>query len=66
MSLNFLKIKYKTQWVYIMVTSQKTIRALPTSRDSSEIFMEKKYKAQLFSYKLELFVSPQKELLFEL
>lgn len=23
MSLNFLKIKYKTQWVYIMVTSKK-------------------------------------------
>ena len=56
MSLKFFKIKYKTQWVYIIVTSQKTIRALPTSRDSSEIFMEKKYKAQLFSYKLELFV----------
>lgn len=55
MSLKFLKIKNKTQWVYIMVTSQKTA-TLPTFRDSSEVYIEEKYKAQLFSYKLELFV----------
>lgn len=53
--IKILKFKIKTQWVYIMVTSQNTV-TLPTFRDSREVYIEEKYKAQLFSYKLELFV----------
>lgn len=54
--IKILKFKIKTQWVYVMVTSQNTV-TLPTFRDSREVYMKEKYKAQLFSYKLELFAS---------